>query len=208
MPCSSARSCSSASARSSAVCGSAASRSRHVAPVDVQADVAPCRRGRADRAACRGSARAKNTARSRPDRRRPWSRSDSAARRRRRSAAAACSSSSDASVGERRDCRVDHLRLEQRLVSLDVDDDVAVERGGDFSQPIGAALMRRRRHHALRRRMPRTASAIRSIVGGDDHRARPSAPRRRAGRRARSSAGRRCPRAPCPEDGSSGTARG
>ena len=46
MPCSSARSCSSASARSIAVGGSAASRSRRRAAVDVEADVRPGRRRR------------------------------------------------------------------------------------------------------------------------------------------------------------------
>ena len=46
MPCSSARSCSSASARSSAVGGSAREPQQAVAPVDVEPDVAPRRRRR------------------------------------------------------------------------------------------------------------------------------------------------------------------
>ena len=51
--------------------------------------------------------------------------------------------------GERRDRGVDRLGREQRLVPLDVDDHVAVERRGDFGEPVGAALVGRRGHDRL-----------------------------------------------------------
>ena len=63
-----------------------------------------------------------------------------------------------------------------------------VERGGDFGEAIGAALVRRRRHHRFTAE-PAHRVEDASIVGRHDHPRRPSSPRRRAGRRARSSAG-------------------
>ena len=41
---------------------------------------------------------------------------------------------------------VDHRRLNQRFVSLDVDDERCLKARGDFCNSIGAALMPRRRH--------------------------------------------------------------
>ena len=42
---------------------------------------------------------------------------------------------------KRRDRFVDRPRIDQRLVALHVDDDVAVERRGDLGEPIGAGRM-------------------------------------------------------------------
>ena len=43
------------------------------------------------------------------------------------------------SAQQRLDRVVDHRGLDQRLVSLHVDDDLAPERRGDFGEPVGAA---------------------------------------------------------------------
>ena len=196
MPCSSARSCSSASERSIAVGGSAASREQAVPPVDVETDVPPRRRG------------GQPVARERDRRAREVQREAVGVdddlgdvrivqlRRDRRSAAAACSSRATGRR-ERRDRLVDHLRLDQRLVTLHVDDQIAVQRP---RQPPRADRCRsgapatssapRRRTLAPHRRSARRRSR-RSPR-------RSSAPRRRADRRARSSAGRRCRPAPFP----------
>ena len=72
MPCSSARSCSSASDCSSAVGGETRQPQQALAPIDIEPDVPPRRRGRAVLRVHTESARARNTARSRRDRRRPW----------------------------------------------------------------------------------------------------------------------------------------
>ena len=79
---------------------------------------------------------------------------------------------------------------------------------GDFGEAIGAALVRRRGHPHASPPNARTASTMRSIVGGDDHARDRARSRRRGGRRARSSAGRRCRRAPCRGAGSTDIARG
>ena len=82
--------------------------------------------------------------------------------------------SSAGSVANGRDGRVDRLRLEERLVSLDVDDQIAVERRGDFGEPIGAALMRRDGHDGFAaERSDRVEDAL--VVGRDDHPRRPNA---------------------------------
>ena len=62
---------------------------------------------------------------------------------------------------ERRDRLVDGARVEQRLVALHVDDDVAVERRGDLGEPIGAGLDGRPASAARRRRTRATRVAIR-----------------------------------------------
>ena len=54
--------------------------------------------------------------------------------------------------GKRRDRFVDRPRVDQRLVALDVDDDVAVERRRHFREPVGARSGGRRASAALRRR--------------------------------------------------------
>ena len=47
---------------------------------------------------------------------------------------------------ERRDGLVDHVRLDQRFVSLHVDDDRGGQLGRNLGDPVCSALMRRRRH--------------------------------------------------------------
>ena len=196
MPCSSARSCSSDSARSSGVGSSVGQHQQRAAAIGVQADVAIERRPPA-----RGIAHVR----------------DRGAREIQREPAAVDDDLDDVRVvelralrdppverrhrngrdrRERRDRLVDRPGIDQRLVALHVDDDVAVERRGDFREPIGAGLVRRLRQPHLPaefvdapsrcagRRWPRS-------------RARPWRRRRRGGRRVRSSAGRRCRRAAC-----------
>jgi len=60
------------------------------------------------------------------------------------------------------------LRIDQRLVSLHVDDDVAVERGGNLREPVGAAAV------IVAGEAGFAAEALNGvenpqIVGGDDH---------------------------------------
>ncbi len=154
IPCASARSCSSASACSIATGGRRREPQQRIAPVDVQADVPPCRRRRAAFAGVRNR-RAGEIQREVLDRSTTTlvtfglCRSDGVvdplAQRAHLERWIGC---------ERRDGLVDHLRLDQRLVALDVDDQVAVERCRDFREPIGAALMRRSTSSARRRRTP------------------------------------------------------
>jgi hypothetical protein len=81
-------------------------------------------------------------------------------------------------VRERRHRLIDHARLDQRLVALNVDDEIAVERGRDFGEPIGAARVRRRRQpDGAAKPLDRPHDAL--VVGCDDHRGQ-RARRRRA----------------------------
>ena len=71
-------------------------------------------------------------------------------------------------VAKRRDRLVDHPRLEQRLVALHVDDELAVERGGDLREPVGAAPVVRRVIIArAAERLHRRDDPL--VVGRDDH---------------------------------------
>ena len=65
-------------------------------------------------------------------------------------------------VSERLDRFVDGVGLDERFVSLEVDDEVAVERRGHFGDAIGAGCVSRARQPRRRRRNCRTASAMRS----------------------------------------------
>jgi hypothetical protein len=68
---------------------------------------------------------------------------------------------------ERRDRFVDHARLDERLIPLDVDDEIAIERGGDFGEPIGAAGVRCRGQPGdAAERFNRAQDAL--VVGRDD----------------------------------------
>ena len=68
---------------------------------------------------------------------------------------------------ERRDRFVDHRGLDERLVSLHVDDHVAVERPRDFGQSVGPALVRRGRHPRVAAEgAHRVRDAL--VVGRDD----------------------------------------
>ena len=72
-------------------------------------------------------------------------------------------------VGEqRRDRLGNRIRIDERLVALHVDDDVAVERGGDFGEPIGRAVMIGARHADLAAELLHRAGDA-EIVGRDDH---------------------------------------
>ena len=42
---------------------------------------------------------------------------------------------------------VDRVGRNHRLVALDIDDEVALELGGDFGQPVAAGFVRRASHH-------------------------------------------------------------
>ena len=110
--------------------------------------------------------------------------------------------------GERRHRRVDRRGREERLVSLDVDDQIA--RRDARRSPRGDRCRSGATRDVIRdvaaEGQHRVGDA--PIVGRHDHRRRWTPPRRRAGRRARSSAGRRSRPAPCPGDGSTGIARG
>ena len=70
--------------------------------------------------------------------------------------------------GERPHHLVDHLRLDERHVALDVHDDVAGQIRGDFGDPIGAGAVRPVGH-------PHDAAealdGLRNprVIGGDDH---------------------------------------
>ena len=64
---------------------------------------------------------------------------------------------------------LDHLRLDERLVALDVDDDLAGESRGHFRDAIGAGAMRPRASSArCRRSFDRRRDPL--VVGGDDDR--------------------------------------
>ena len=68
---------------------------------------------------------------------------------------------------ERRDELVHRPRIEQRLVTLHVDDDVAIQRGGDLGQTVRAGLVRRfREPHPPAECVHTRRNA--QIVGGDD----------------------------------------
>ena len=71
---------------------------------------------------------------------------------------------------------VDRARIDQRLVALHVDDDVAVERRGDFGEPIGAGLVCRLASAAPCRRTRATRVAMRrssvATITRDTHRRR------------------------------------
>ena len=72
-------------------------------------------------------------------------------------------------VVERRDRLIDHSRVDQRLVALHVDDQLAVERDGDFGQPIGAAAMGGAGHPDFAaERLDRSSDP--HVVGRDDDR--------------------------------------
>ena len=95
-------------------------------------------------------------------------------------------------AGKRRDGFVDHRRLDERLIALHVDDEIAVDASaGDLGEPIGAAAMARRRHaHVAAEGAHGVDDAL--VVGRDDHGVTCRASDWRGGRRARSSDGRRC----------------
>ena len=92
---------------------------------------------------------------------------------------------------------VDRPGIDERLVALHVDDDVAVERFGDFGDPIGAAQMRGLRQPHLSAEL-RDARRDAQVVGGHDHARTIGDAATRAGRRVRPSSGRRCRRAALP----------
>jgi hypothetical protein len=69
--------------------------------------------------------------------------------------------------GEGRNQLADRLRIDQRFVALDVDDDVGVERGRDLGETIGAGFVRRfGQPHAAAEVVHARRDA--QIVGGDD----------------------------------------
>ena len=145
MPCSSARSCSSDSARSSGVGSSDGQHEQGAAAIRVEADMSIERRPAAARVARRSGIGAREKYSAKPPRstttltmfgivelggivNAPVERRHLRPTDRRRTARPA-SSIARGSM--------------QRLVALHVDDDVAVERRGDFGEPIGAGLVRR-----------------------------------------------------------------
>ena len=71
--------------------------------------------------------------------------------------------------GERCDRLVNHLRIDQRLVTLDVHDEVARERLGDFRQPLGSRAVVCPRHPQLAaKRLYGISDAL--VVSGNDDR--------------------------------------
>jgi hypothetical protein len=68
---------------------------------------------------------------------------------------------------ERGDQLADGGRIDQRLVTLHVDDDVGVQRRRDFGEAIGAGLVRRFREPHLAAEVG-DARGDAEIVGGDD----------------------------------------
>src|SRR6185369_2080178 len=69
---------------------------------------------------------------------------------------------------QRFDRFVDHGRLDQRLVTLDIDDDVAVDPAGDFGQPVGPGLVTGRGHLHPAAEFPHNGSYP-LVIGGHDH---------------------------------------
>jgi hypothetical protein len=71
-------------------------------------------------------------------------------------------------VGQGGDDLIDHLGLDQRLVTLHVDDDVAGELRRDFGDAVGAGAMIRPCHPGLAaERLDGPDNAF--VVGGDEH---------------------------------------
>ena len=84
---------------------------------------------------------------------------------------------STAGSAERRQRFGDHRRVDQRLVALDVDDDVAVERRGHFGEAVGAAAVVGAGHHRHAAvGLDRVAHA--RVVGRDDDLGDPRRPPR------------------------------
>ena len=169
MPCSSARSCSSASARSIAVCGSAASRSRQRAAIDVQADVAPGRRLRLTGPRV-GDGRAREIQREAvPIDDHLGHVRVAGARRRRRCVAAACSSSSDASLanGATAASIISGSRSGSSPCTFTMRSQV--ERRGRLPPGDRCRSDAPATSSPLRRRNRRTTLGDPLIVGGDDH---------------------------------------
>ena len=210
MPCSSARSCSSDFGASSGVGGRRGEPQQDVAPIDVQPDVrtapaapvppVPRVHGIGAREKYSASPR-----RSRDDLDDVRVRELVADRER---PAERCVISSDGSASSGCDDGVDRRGLDERLVALDVDDDVAGQLARDFGDAVGAACGGRRASSPRRRRTPRPRRAMRSSSVATITRVARRAPPRRGDRRARSSDGRRCRRELFRGSGWSGIGRG
>ena len=71
-------------------------------------------------------------------------------------------------LDKRRRRRVDGLRDNQRLVSLDVHDDVGTKGRGDFGEPVGAGRVRRARHDRCAAESINLARDT-LVIGGDEN---------------------------------------
>ncbi len=169
-PCSSVRSCSSASARSSGVGSSGRNLEQKFTPLDVQTDmfqwnrlvgpagrVADVRNGRAGKV----QGIAESVGHDLDDMRiaHVVGRAETPAERghvQRRV------------VAKRFDGFVDGGRLDERLVALQIDDQVAVQRFGNFGDSIGAGCVRRfRQTHIAAKFCHRVGDAL--VIGGHQH---------------------------------------